>query len=391
MESEYEEEGEEKEGEEDEYDNDNDDWAQNAQDQKQYLPEESASAIARRCGVNQEHEKYKRSSMAPYAVTRRLGHGSIGIVEEVEKREQFGVEQRWDSLVRKQVRIQRYGSSAKSLRRRVMQEVESLESLKHPHIVKVIGTYEEIVDRSTNYYSILMHPVGETDLKSLLDRVGETSMNGNTDEEMSWLQAWPSCLASALAYRHAEGIRHQDIKPANIIHRGPHVFFTDFSSSEHFDLGHTTSTESPAATTRMYRSPEVEAGERHGRGTDVFALGCVFTEMLVVLSGKRVKDFHTKCIKRDGSIGSYGKALTKQTYLLEGWFHFNISEINLRMYFLFVEPMLHLNRKHRPSASHCATHCSVPSSSRHHAHAEGIRDDVVGVRMEVDQSVFNTR
>lgn len=116
------------------------------------------------------------------------------------------------------------------------------------------------------------------------------------------------CLASTLAYMHSSGVRHQDIKPSNIIHRGSTIYFTDFSSSSQFQIGQTISTENPARTSAMYSAPEVINCDgvlnRHGRGTDVFALGAVFREMLTVLTDYSVEDLHRFLLRSDSLEGT---------------------------------------------------------------------------------------
>lgn len=110
---------------------------------------------------------------------------------------------------------------------------------------------------------------------------------------------------------HEQGIRHQDIKPSNIIHKGSRILFTDFSSSFTFVVGHTTSTENPSRSSPMYTAPEVtyrSSGmgglRRHGRSSDIFALGCVFCDMLSVWQGQSLSEFHDYLSPAD--LASYG-------------------------------------------------------------------------------------
>jgi serine/threonine protein kinase len=108
-----------------------------------------------------------------------------------------------------------------------------------------------------------------------------------------YLRTWIQCLASALAYLHAQQIQHEDIKPSNIIHCGSHVLFTDFESSRDVKLRNTTSTASPALGTRLFAAPEAMVDRNdnvgcHGFISDVFSLGLVFAEILWVLNGGKV-------------------------------------------------------------------------------------------------------
>jgi len=88
----------------------------------------------------------------------------------------------------------------------------------------------------------------------------------------------------------------------NAIHRDSDTIFTDFSSSSRFEIGPTNSTENPARTSAMYGAPELVRNlldgqfKRHGCGSDIFLLGCVFVEMLILIDGRTVSDFRAFCI-----------------------------------------------------------------------------------------------
>ncbi|KAF2840178.1 kinase-like protein, partial [Patellaria atrata CBS 101060] len=157
------------------------------------------------------------------------------------------------------------------------------------------------------FQSLLLYPVGEYDLRTFLQLTADEEDLSSADFSTSrlWLQTWFGCLAGALCYMHETGVRHQDIKPSNIIHRGRDVYFTDFSSADKFELGGTTSTENPASTTAMYAAPETlhdgDEYQRHGLATDVFSLGCVFIEMLAVLAGSTVDELQDWCFDQSGS------------------------------------------------------------------------------------------
>jgi serine/threonine protein kinase len=334
------------------------------QEVEDHIPSESPRAFIANFGVEPAHKRFTRSSEVPLQYVASLGHGSLGVVDEVRT-----YDADLPTLVRKRVRLERWNAKR---RLEILQlEVESMRRLKHPHIVKIIGTYEDDVQERIRFFSILMSPVGEADLKTLLFRINddidrtenmppdEVSTNSYVQaeehiQELQRLRSWFSCLSSALAYIHDQGIRHQDIKPSNIIYRGTTVYFADFSSASHFEVGQTTSTYNPAATSTMYRAPEVanpvlhdQKGnyslQRHGRATDVFSLGCVFMEMLVVLDGGLLSDFHNDCV---GS-GGYGNPLKP----MSSWFTYDDLSLANKGLYQTIVPLLYRNRKKRPLAS----------------------------------------
>jgi serine/threonine protein kinase len=280
--------------------------------------------------------------------TNPLGHGSLGVVEEVRR-----IGGQFPTLVRKRVDLPLPKRKAAAYLKIVQEEARILRSLVHPHIVTLIGSYEDMKQPRRPSYCLLMSPVGENDLEAFLTIVGEHDIA--SEFSIRWrdcIRNWMACLASALKYMHASGIRHQDIKPSNIIHKGDHVFFTDFSSSSSFKIGHTTSTENPARSTPMYGAPEVTSDRgKHGRTTDIFSLGCVFSDMLSVAEGRTVPGFQD-FLRNDGQpaetdIKHVPRALSysEKVPTIEDWF------ADSHIFNTHVSQMLHPDRKVRPTAT----------------------------------------
>lgn len=160
------------------------------------------------------------------------------------------------------------------------------------------------------------------------------------------------CLTAALEYMHASGIRHQDIKPSNIIYKGNQVLFTDFSSSAEFEVGHTTSTDSPARSTPMYCAPEETLGiTKHGTTTDIFSLGCVLSDMLTAVEGRKVSEFRDY-LRHDGRPPTTQVCTDRRelryngkTPFFAGWF------AGSPLFEACIAPMLHIDRQMRPAAA----------------------------------------
>lgn len=323
------------------------------------LSRSSSSSLNALCGWTEGHHFFHKSTV-PLMSLQQLGSGSLGVVDEVRvPKINNGM-----TMARKQIQV------LKSNRRKIIgcinDEIATLKSLQHLHIVQFLGSYEEELS-NRSLAAILMYPVGDADLKTFLDNVGpcfnstQTHIGpSGTVAEASWLTKWFTCLLSALSYMHEQGIRHQDIKPSNIIHRGSEVFFTDFSSAAHFVPGHTTSSDSFARSTAMYTAPEQDRDllideeiGRHGRSADVFSLGCVFIEMLVVLRCHAVVQLHDLLLA-EFMVKlplRYSRCLEEldETFLNVPEGKHVASYVRL-LYEEFVKPMLASDRTQRPEA-----------------------------------------
>lgn len=235
------------------------------------------------------HRILEPTDEEPMMIVQHLGHGSLGVVEEVRRSEMF------PSLVRKRVKVPTQKRLAEKITAIIEEEIATLRRLHHPNIASFVGSYEDKRNTRHSSYCLLMLPVGENDLDGFLTAASDPDLQQDLKYQyIAWIQSWYADLAAALAFMHAKGVRHQDIKPSNIIHKGNKIFFTDFSSCGIFQVGYTTSTANPVRSTAMYAAPEADLSkdERYGRSFDIFALGCVFCEMLTVETGRTVSAFH---------------------------------------------------------------------------------------------------
>jgi len=109
------------------------------------------------------------------------------------------------------------------------------------------------------------------------------------------------CLVSALRYVHERGVKHMDIKPANILLKkykaeeahsnniAYKLYLCDFGIAQALNPDEQSQTETYFGSIPMYASPEVAAEGFYGRASDVFSLGCVLLEMATVFSGLTVE------------------------------------------------------------------------------------------------------
>jgi serine/threonine protein kinase len=157
-------------------------------------------------------------------------------------------------------------------------EVKTLRRFNHPNVAALITAHR--CDRDLD---ILLMPVADKTLRDVLLKPGDSNIAPNT------LSTWMNSMASALSHIHSRNVRHADIKPENILIQNMEPRICDFGISRCLsDTDSTSSSVSPM--TPMYAAPEIAQQRRHGRKADVFSLGCVFLEMLTVLSGRSIGD-----------------------------------------------------------------------------------------------------
>jgi serine/threonine protein kinase len=133
--------------------------------------------------------------------------------------------------------------------------------------------------------------VADGDLATFLDRPIH-------DEERGILYRGLSCLCNAIHYLHKNNIRHEDLKPQNVLIHGNSVLLTDFGFSLDFsDDSMSTTTGRPSAWTIRYSTPEVLDFEPRNRSTDIFSLGCVLLEMVSGIYGTSLSQLKSHWIR----------------------------------------------------------------------------------------------
>lgn len=180
-------------------------------------------------------------------------------------------------------------------RSKVLQEVTHLQNLRHFHIVQLVGTYLKGRD-----FSLLMYPAADYHLGTFLEDTEGLAELGSDSyfRRISFLRYSLHCLASAVRCIHQNSTKHMDIKPQDILVKRSHeeasywrIYIADFGLSRSFaDLDH-SQTDGPTARTPKYCAPEVYEYESRGRSSDIFSLGCVYTEIFTVMEGRSLTDF----------------------------------------------------------------------------------------------------
>ena len=220
--------------------------------------------------------------LGPYTITRRLGRGGMGAVYEAE-----------DAATGTTVAVKTLATHLvddDSLRKRFQAEIETLKTLRHPGIVRLLAFGEE----EGEPYFVMELVRGQT-LEHLL-RAGR---------RFSWREtvAVAAEIARALKAAHDHGVVHRDLKPANLLFvdravddrdggtgddagatgsvdaAGPHVKLADFGIARLFgDTRHTMA--GTVVGTAEYMAPEQATGGPVDQRADLYALGLVMFAML---------------------------------------------------------------------------------------------------------------
>ena len=161
---------------------------------------------------------------------------------------------------------------------RFRREAQAAASLNQPNIVAVYDTGEEATKASDGQtvmvpYIVMEYVEGHT-VKELLS-------DGTPVPIPEAVEITEGVLA-ALAYSHAAGLVHRDIKPGNImLTNSGKVKVMDFGIARAMADSQATMTSANAVVgTALYLSPEQARGERIDERSDVYSAGCVLFELL---------------------------------------------------------------------------------------------------------------
>ena len=152
---------------------------------------------------------------------------------------------------------------------RFRKEALAAAGLNHPGIVAVYDSGEE----EGNSYIVMELVNGQT-LRELIHSGDPISL----DHSLEII----SGVLAALAYSHANGIIHRDIKPGNIMLTDDgDVKVMDFGIARALDdIGATMTNTWNVIGTAQYLSPEQATGETADRRSDIYSVGCLLYELL---------------------------------------------------------------------------------------------------------------
>ncbi|XP_018865235.3 cyclin-dependent kinase-like 1 isoform X1 [Gorilla gorilla gorilla] len=203
-------------------------------------------------------KKIYSSMMEKYEKIGKIGEGSYGVVFKCRNRDTGQI-----------VAIKKFLETEDDpvIKKIALREIRMLKQLKHPNLVNLLEVF-----RRKRRLHLVFEYCDHTVLHEL-DRY-QRGVPEHLVKSITWqtLQAVNFC--------HKHNCIHRDVKPENIL-------ITKHSVIKLCDFGFARLLTGPSdyytdyVATRWYRSPELLVGDtQYGPPVDVWAIGCVFAELL---------------------------------------------------------------------------------------------------------------
>ncbi|KAL4714888.1 hypothetical protein ACJJTC_012560 [Scirpophaga incertulas] len=196
--------------------------------------------------------------MDKYEQLAVVGEGSYGVVLKCKRRDNGQL-----------VAIKKFLETEDDagVRKMALREIRMLKNLRHDHLVNMI----EVFRRKRRFYLVFEY-LDHT----LLDELEATP--GGLGEDTAKKHLFQ--LLKGIDYCHQNSIIHRDVKPENVL-------VSNTGIVKLCDLGFARALAAPGepyteyVATRWYRAPELLVAEhRYGPEVDIWAVGCMFAEML---------------------------------------------------------------------------------------------------------------
>ncbi|WFD42414.1 calcium/calmodulin-dependent protein kinase [Malassezia psittaci] len=219
--------------------------------------------------LHRQPESYAKKQ--DYTFHKTLGKGTFGVVRAATRNGPDGAEQVAVKVVSKHL--------LKGHEEVVMREIEMVQGLDHPHIVKLVDWFESkdkvclLKDLLIQFYLAFE----EADGGELFDRLARGKFT-----EVDACRTIHVVL-DAIAYMHRNNTVHRDIKPENILYRTPaedaNIVLVDFGIAAHLRDNADNNLQGLCGSVG-YAAPEVIARLGHGKPVDIWGLGVVTYAML---------------------------------------------------------------------------------------------------------------
>lgn len=244
----------------------------------------TAKTLVRHVWLSRRQERPPAKSLwQDVEVIRTIGKGTHGTVVLARRKLDGAV------VAVKRVRLSQVSENG---RKQADNEVILLKSLYHVNIVRFYDHFT--VDDELN---IIMEYSDGGNLRQLVKMRAREKMGPFPE---SVIMCWFAQLVLAVAYIHGKNVLHRDLKAQNVfLTRRNVVKLGDFGISKALAGDDTANT---ACGTPESMSPEICRGEPYGKKSDIWSLGCILYEMIMLkrpFEASTLPEIFTKICKGD--------------------------------------------------------------------------------------------
>jgi serine/threonine protein kinase len=252
---------------------------------------------------NKDEDELKSFNFDEYKIITQLGQGTFGKIYLVQDKAKqlFSMKK---IVLSEELDVQS-----------VIKEYRMCYKIKHPNVIKILGIYNNKLDKTTYVVYVLME-VGLTDWEKEIKSYNDKHIEYTEDELINIIKQ----LTSILAFLQRKNISHRDIKPQNILVFKNKIYkIADFGEAKQIENISKSIVVNSLRGTELYMSPLLFNGLRTGQvdikhnmfKSDVYSFGlCIL--YAAVTSNKPL--YETRKYVEMNSIRRYINKLLRNKY-----------------------------------------------------------------------------
>ena len=253
--------------------------------------------------VDEEGDELKEFNFDEYKIITQLGQGTFGKIYLVQdpNKQLFSMKK---IVLSEELDVQS-----------VIKEYRMCYKIKHPNVIKILGVYNNKLDKTTYVVYVLME-VGLTDWEKEIKSYSDKHIEYTESELINIIKQ----LTSVLAFLQRKNISHRDIKPQNILVFKNNIYkIADFGEAKQIENISKSLVVNSLRGTELYMSPLLFNGLRTGQvdikhnmfKSDVYSFGlCILYAS--VTSNKPL--YETRKFVEMTSVKKYISKLLKNKY-----------------------------------------------------------------------------